>query len=152
MTVQTFYRCAVWLPLFIPAAIVFVIHSADVRPASFAGTKLVQLFVVSGVYGGVPYALLAAYATWWIDKRPERELRLKALAAPLWMLLPWLGVSALVGTLYGQIETFVKFFSLGAAVILPLGYAYVGLVFLLRRLVCRQRSRTHSHGAVQGQL
>jgi hypothetical protein len=147
MNIHTFYRCAVWLPLLVPAAVVIVIHFADVRPASYAGAKLVQLFVVSGVYGGVPYALLAAYATWWIDKRPERELRHKALAAPLWMILPWLVVSVLVGTLYGQIETFVGFFSLGAAVILPLGYAYVGLVFLLRRLVCRQRSRTNRHEA-----
>jgi uncharacterized membrane-anchored protein len=152
MKIQTFYRCAVWLPLLIPAAIVSVMHFADVRPSSYAGTKLAQLFVVSGVYGGVPYALLAAYATWWIDERPERELRRKALAAPLWMILLWLVVSALVGILYGQVATFVGFFSLGAAVTLTLGYAYVGLVFLLRRLVCRQRSRTNRHETVQGQL
>ena len=140
MTIHTYYRCAVWLPLLVPATTVVVMHVADVRPATSLATKLVQVVVVSGVYGGVPYALLAAYATWWIDGRPERELRRRALAAPLLMVVLWLAVSAVVGVLYGKVETFLGFFWLGSAVILPLGYAYVGLVLALRSLICRQRS------------
>lgn len=140
MNIHTYYRCAVWLPLLVPAATVSVMHFGDVRPATSLATKLVQIVVVSGVYGGVPYALLAAYATWWIDGRSEHELRRRALAAPLWMVLLWLAVSAVVGALYGQVETFVGFFCLGTVVILPLGYAYVGLVFVFRTLVCRQGS------------
>lgn len=139
MKIHTYYRCAVWLPLLIPAATWCVMYFTDLRPSTSVAEKLVQIVVVSGVYGGLPYASLAAYATWWIDERPEGELRRRALAAPLWMVLLWLPVSAFVGVLYGRVETFVGFFWLGTVVILPLGYAHVALVFFLRPLVCRQR-------------
>jgi hypothetical protein len=66
MTVQTFYRCAVWLPLAIPALVATAVHAAGWSPSLSPVVKLVQLLLFSGVYGGLP---LAAWATWWIDGR-----------------------------------------------------------------------------------
>jgi hypothetical protein len=143
MNIHAYYRSAVWLPLLVPAATAFVMIISGARPAPGVSATLVQMIVYSGLYGGVPYALLAAYATWWIGDRPERAIRRRALAAPLWMVLLWLPVSLLVGVLYGRVETFSGLFWLGTAVILPLGYAYVGIVLLLRPLICRQRSGAH---------
>lgn len=143
MNIHAYYRSAVWLPLLVPAATAFVMSITGARPGGGASATLVQMIVYSGLYGGVPYALLAAYATWWIGDRPEREIRRKALAAPLWMVLLWLPVSLLVGFLYGRVETFAGLFWLGTAVILPLGYTYVCIVLLLRPLICRQRSGAH---------
>jgi hypothetical protein len=140
MSSHTYYRCAVWLPLLVPAATAIVIRVTGLPPTSVAAT-VVQMIVASGIYGGVPYALLAAYATWWIGGRSERELKRRGMAAPLWLVLLWLPFSALVGALSGQIETFAGFFLLGAAVILSLGYAYVGLVFILRTLIVAPRSQ-----------
>ena len=133
MTVQTFYRCAVWLPLFVPALAAVVVDPIASSQSARPVVKVVQLLLMSGIYGGLPYAALAAYATWWIDRRAESEIRRRALRAPLWMLVAWVPVAALAGVLSGRFVTFLAMAGLGAAVIVPLGYAYVALVFLLRR-------------------
>lgn len=137
MKVQTFYRCSVWLPLLVPAAVAAAIGGLGLRPGFQPAEKLVQLLLVSGIYGGLPYLAVAVYATWWIDGHSESQIRRRALLAPLWMCVAWMPIAALVGVLYGRIETFVGFAALGIAVILPLGYAYVALVFLLRQILYR---------------
>lgn len=135
MTVHTFYRLALGLPLLVPAATAAVVHLLGWQPATPLVHKGVQVILMSGVYGGLPYALLAAYGIWWIDRRPEREIRRRALLAPLLMVGAWVPLALLVGVLYGSAEVFLRLLALGTVVILPLGYAWVGLVFLLRSLV-----------------
>jgi hypothetical protein len=133
MTVQTFYRCAVWLPLLVPALTAVGVHGLGARPTFGPTVKLVQMLLMSGVYGGLPYAMLAAWATYWIDERPESEIRRRALQAPFWMLGAWIPMAGLFGVLSGRFELFLGLAGLGAVVIFPLGYAYVALVFMLRR-------------------
>src|SRR5688572_533550 len=135
MTVQTFYRCAVWLPLLVPGLVAVAVHAVGLRPSFPPLVKLVQLLLVSGMYGGLPYAVVAAGTTWWIDRRPEPQIRRRALQAPLWMLAAWLLFAASLGVVSGRVDTILGLAALGAVVILPLGYAYVALVFLLRRWI-----------------
>lgn len=135
MTVQTFYRGAVWLPLVVPALVAVGVHAAGVHPSSRPAAGVVQLLLVSGLYGGFPYAVMAAYGTWWIDRRPESQIRRRALRAPLWMLVAWLAFAAFLGIVSGRVQIFLGLAALGTVVIFPLGYAYVALVFLLRRFV-----------------
>ncbi|WP_331877639.1 hypothetical protein [Longimicrobium sp.] len=144
---QTFYRCAVWLPLGIPALVATAVHAAGWRPSLSPVAKLVQLLLMSGIYGGLPYAMLAAWATWWIDRRLEPEIRRRALQAPLWMVAAWLPFTAVIGGLSGRVEIFLGLAGLGILVILPLGYAYVTLVFLLRRWLGRAGALSSSRAA-----
>ena len=132
MNVRTFYRAATWLPLLLPALAALVVHGADIRPGDDWYGKILQVLLISGVYGGVPYALLAIWGTWWIDRRPEAQIRHLALRAPLLMLVVWLVFSAVLGVLAREARMFLALFGLGAAASLMLGYLYVGLVFILR--------------------
>jgi hypothetical protein len=60
------------------------------------------------------------------------------LLAPLVMASIFVPLSAGVGFLVGQPGPFLTLSLLGALVILLLGYAYVGLVLLLRRALSSQ--------------
>ncbi|HSJ24751.1 MAG TPA: hypothetical protein VK929_08800 [Longimicrobiales bacterium] len=135
MSTSVFYRCAVWLPLLVPAAVATLVHVSGVQPTYPAIRKLIQVLLISGIYGGMPYAILASYATWWIDDKPEREIRRRALAAPLWMLALWFLCATLIGLLSGRVDMFLGLLGLGTAAVLLLGYGYVSLVFMLRRLI-----------------
>jgi hypothetical protein len=135
MSASVFYRFAVWLPLLIPATVATLTHVLGVQPTHLTISKVIQVLLISGIYGGSPYAILASYATWWIDNKPEHEIRRRALAAPLWMLGLWFLCVILIGLLSGRSEMFLGLLALGTAAVLVLGYGYVGLVFMLRRLI-----------------
>ena len=132
MTVQTFYRWAVWVPLIVPGVVAIAVHLVGLRPDDGPLLKPVQVLRMSGVYGGLPYALLAAWGTWWIDSRPEPEIRRRALIAPLLMLGVWIAFATILGGLARSVAMFAGLTGLGAVMILSLGYIYVALVFLLR--------------------
>lgn len=51
------------------------------------------------------------------------------------MLAAWLPFAAFLGVVSGRVEIVLGLAGLGAVVIFPLGYAYVALVFLLRRWI-----------------
>ena len=93
--------------------------------------------LISLIYGGIPYLLLALWATWWIGEHTEPEIRRRALVAPLLMIAAW-SVFALIPTIASRkIEMFFGLVGLGAVFSLVLGYAYVALVFGLRALLGR---------------
>jgi hypothetical protein len=131
MKIQSFYRAAVWLPLLVPAVAAIAVYIAG-WPQNSVARKALQIVLISGVYGGLPYALLAVYGTWWIGDRSEAEIRKRAILAPLFMIAVWVPVALLAGILYKRVDTFVGLLMLGTAFILSLGYAYVGMVLLLR--------------------
>lgn len=132
MTVQTFYQCAIWLPLLFPALIAFALHGLGLQLSDTPLEEPLRMLLISGIYGGVPYAALATWATWWIDERPEREIRRLALRAPLYMLAAWAVVAVVFGVLARKALMFLGLLGLGGLFTLVLGYAYVGLVFMLR--------------------
>jgi hypothetical protein len=149
MTVQTYYRCAVWLPLMVPALVALGVYGLGLHPGLPQLRTLIQLLLVSGVYGGIPYFALAVHATWWIGGRPEAAIRRRALLAPLGMIVAWIPLSALVGILYGRVDTFVGFAGIGILLIVMLGYAYVAFVFLVRAIMSRiGRTPTGATGIV----
>jgi hypothetical protein len=134
LTVHAVYRLGIWLPLLVPAAVALLVHGLDLAvPRGFL-QKLVQVLLVSLVYGGVPYAALALWATWWIGDRPEPEIRRLMLRAPLLMVAVFVPTILLAGLAAGApAAPFLAVAVLGAIVIIPVGYAYVGVVMLLRK-------------------
>lgn len=137
MTVHTFYRCAVWLPLLAPAALAYAVHVLGWHPIFRPVVKLVQLLIISVVYGGVPYVVLAGYASWWIDHRPEPAILRRPLRAPLWMIALWVPVAAWMGVHLRSLNAFAGLLGLGVLFIILLGYTYVALVLLMRTLMTR---------------
>lgn len=135
MTVRTFYRLAVWLPLLVPALVALVVQGLGLRGAGGAVDEGVQILLMSGIYGGIPYAALAAWASWWIGGQPESRIRRRALVAPFWMLGAWVTFALLTVLVHRDLRMAAGLAGLGAAVVLPLGYAYVVVVLLLRRLL-----------------
>jgi len=134
MSISTFYRFCIWLPLLIPAALIVVVNSVDLRdPVGWVG----ELVGFSLFYGGAPYLFLAVWATWWVGGRSEPEIKRLMFRAPLYMLGVFVPLALLIGLAVGAVGPWAGVAGLGAVVILVLGYAYVGLTALLRLGVSR---------------
>src|SRR6185436_6351213 len=86
MSIQTFYRLTVWLPIAVPALVAYGIHGLGFTVEGESLQRLVFILLASLLYGSVPYSLLALWATWWIGGRPEPEIRRMAFRAPLLMI------------------------------------------------------------------
>jgi hypothetical protein len=134
-----FYRLSVWLPLVVPAVVIVVVNLTRWRPVGTLGVIL-QLIAYSGIVGGIPYLALAIWAMFWIGRRSEREIRRRAILAPLLMILTFTAWPALLA-LHAEPMSAFGVFTLGAAVILALGYAYVLIVFMLRALLFGRMGR-----------
>jgi hypothetical protein len=113
----------------VPAAVIAVARAVD-RP--LAQGVLLELLAYSLLYGGLPYAVLAIWATWWIGGRPESEIRRLMFRAPLLMAAVFVTLALVVGIAVGRLGPFVAVAIYGLLIILPLGYAYVGVTVLLR--------------------
>jgi hypothetical protein len=87
MSVHAFYRRAVWLPIALPSLVAALFHGLGLGPT---GSEILTLLLASLVYGGLPYAPIALFATFWIDGRPEAEIRRRAVRAPFWMIVSFL--------------------------------------------------------------
>ena len=130
ISVTTFYRLAIWLPLAVPAVLIALI---TISGGGAAGTGLgLELIGYSFFYGGIPYTALAIWASWWIGGRNEAQIRRLMFRAPLLMLAVFVPLALLIGLLVGAPGPFAAVAALGAVVILFLGYGYVGLTALLR--------------------
>jgi hypothetical protein len=126
MSVRTFYRLMLWLPLVIGG----VVAAADTLPPSV----LVQLVRASFLYGGLPYAVVALAGTLWIDSRPEAAIRRQALRTPFWMIAAYLPLPILIGVRSGEPAMATIVFVEGAVAIATLGSLYVLAVFSLRAI------------------
>lgn len=133
MSVHSVYRLGIWLPLVLPALIAGLVNGLGVRVEAGPLQKIAQVLLMSLVYGGVPYAALAIWATLWVGGRPEAQIRRLMLWAPLLMAGVFVPVAVLAGISVGEPAPFIALAVLGAIVTVPLGYLYVGLVVLLRR-------------------
>jgi hypothetical protein len=129
MSVWTVYRLCIWLPILVPATVIAVARAFD-RP--LAQGVLVEVLAYSLIYGGLPYAVLAIWATWWIGGRSEPEIRRLMFRAPLLMAAGFVILALVVGISVGKPGPFIAVAIYGLAIILPLGYAYVGVAVLLR--------------------
>ena len=131
-TVTGFYRAVVWLPLAVPAIVAGLVHGVGLVVETGPLRKVVQVLLASLLYGGVPYAMLAIWATWWLGGRSEREIKRVMFVSPLLMAVTFAIVSVATGLVVGQLGPFLAVAVLGAIVSIPVGYGYVGIVMLLR--------------------
>jgi hypothetical protein len=132
MSVHAIYRVCIWLPLLVPAAVLILYRRLGVSPADeFVG---VEVLAYSLIVGGIPYAALAAWATWWIGGGPEATIRRLMFVAPLLMVALFTALAIAAGLWVGRPVKFLGVAALGASVILVLGYAYVGLTVAIRQL------------------
>jgi hypothetical protein len=136
VSIHTLYRALVWLPILVPAAVVFSFRALGLRPSTGV---VAEVFLYSLVYGGIPYAVLALWASWWIGGQPETAIRRLMFRAPLLMVAVFVPVALVPGLAVGRFGPFVAVAMLGSAIIVPLGYAYVGLAILLRKCLGPQR-------------
>ncbi|MEO6214082.1 MAG: hypothetical protein ABIP65_10690 [Vicinamibacterales bacterium] len=137
MTLHRFYRFSVWLPIVIPALVAGVVHGIGVAPGSGALQDVVEILLASLVWGGVPFALLALWGTWWIGDRPEPEIRRLMLRTPLIMVAVFAAFVMLAGVaVQAPVTPFLAVIVLGSLVIIPLGYGYVAVVLLVRDEWC----------------
>jgi hypothetical protein len=133
MSIHTIYRIGIWLPLAVPTLVAGLVHGLGVTVDVGPLRKIVQILLMSLLYGGVPYAPLALWATWWVSGRTEPEIRRLMMRAPLLMVAVFVPVAVLAGIAVGQPVPFIAVAVLGAIITIPVGYPYVGLVVLLRQ-------------------
>jgi hypothetical protein len=143
VNVRTFYRAVLWLPLAVPAAVMaaknlfnWPIDSSPVVLLAF------QILAFSLVYGGIPYFMLAVWGSVALKNKSEPDIERLMHRAPLLMailVLPfylavgsWLAVAARSPSPLGS---FLAVGVLGAVTAIPVGYTYVGVVRILRRVL-----------------
>jgi hypothetical protein len=129
MSIYTIYRICIWLPIIVPAVLIVVVNAFGLR---LAAGVVGEMIAYSLIWGGLPYAALALWATWWVGGRPEPQIRRLMFRAPLLMVAVFVPLALLLGLLAGALGPFVGVAVLGAAVIMLLGYAYVGVAVVLR--------------------
>jgi 4-amino-4-deoxy-L-arabinose transferase-like glycosyltransferase len=95
---------------------------------------IVIALISAGLYGGIPYFLLALWATGWMRGKSEAEIRGLARLMPLLMLVAFFLVALLMGAVEGDVLDGLFIMLIGIPYILVLGYGYVGLVFFLRSI------------------
>ena len=137
MSVHQFYRLAVWLPLIVPALVLPPVWLLGMPQWQFLGMVIGTIYA-SAWTGGIPYLLLALWASIRIRSLPESRTRKLAVLMPLYMV-PLFCLYVLVLSLArgeGLDEAF-WFGLIGTAYLIPIGYAYVGLTFGLRALAGR---------------
>jgi hypothetical protein len=129
MSIYTIYRGCIWLPILVPAVLIVV---AKAFGLPLAEGIVAELIAYSLIWGGLPYTVLAAWATWWVGGRPETQIRRLMFRAPLLMVAVFVPLALLAGFAVGALGPFTAVAILGAIVILLLGYAYVGITVFLR--------------------
>lgn len=130
------YRFSIWLPLLVPMAVILAMNVllkgfGVPKPSGLLDVAL-ETLASSAVFGGLPYVLLALWATRWIRGRSEPEIRRLMFMAPLLMIGVFVAACMIMGAITG-LTTWLRIAVRGAGIIVPLGYAYVALAMLLRR-------------------
>lgn len=130
MSTVSVYRLSIWLPILVPAIVIVVAKTFGLR---LAQGLLWELLAYSLLYGGLPYALLAIWATWWVGRHTEVEIHRLMIRAPLLMGAIFVPAALILGFAVGAPGPFAAVAVVGLLGILVLGYGYVGLTLLLRR-------------------
>ena len=130
MSIHTFYRLCIWLPILVPAVLIVSARALMFRLAS--GPVIFEFLAYSLLYGGLPYSVVAAVATWWVGTKDEGQIRHVMYRAPLLMMAVFVPWALILGLIAGAMGPFAAVAGLGAIVILLLGYGYVALTVVLR--------------------
>lgn len=141
------YKWSLALPVLVP--VVLWPLALSWRTAPERVQWVLQVLVLSLVYGGLPYLVLVSALLWWMRGKEDREIRRALRLAPLLMLPIFWGClwGYLLWTSWPEVRAsdFWGALELSGYVIV-LGYVYVLVVTLLVALVTgagrrRRRSR-----------
>ena len=130
MTIQRFYRISIWLPVIVALAAGLFLRVFSVRPGGAVQGVLLILFVSGVLY--IPFALLA---TWWIRKCDEYDIRRVMFVMPLLITVVAFLVCVVVMLIGGGMAAGLEVAAAAMTFILPIGYAWVLIIVLLRLLV-----------------
>ena len=130
MSAVSIYRLSIWLPILVPATVIAVAKTLGLR---LAEGLLWEVLAYSLLYGGLPYTLLAIWATWWVGRHSEAEIRRLMIRSPLLMGGIFAPAALMLGFAVDAPGPFAAVAVLGLLSILVLGYGYVALAVLLRR-------------------
>jgi hypothetical protein len=130
MSTVSVYRLSIWLPIVVPAVVIVVASTLELR---LAEGLLWEMLAYSLLYGGLPYAILATWATWWVGRHSEAEIRRLMVRAPLLMGSIFVPLALIFGLAVGAPGPFAAVAVVGLLNIVVLGYGYVGIALLLRR-------------------
>lgn len=132
MSVGTYYRWTLALPLAVPALLSPLMLVGDDLPDPLR--TLLGLLFYSVIIGGVPYVLFAAGFLGWMRGKSDREVRVAILVAPLL----YTAVLFICLTLFFALDDLSRAYeALGAltAFACLFGYGYVGLAELGRAVL-----------------
>jgi hypothetical protein len=137
MSPDRIYRFSIWLPLIVPMAVIVVMNVllkgfGMPKPSGLIDVAL-ETLAWSAIFGGLPYIVLALWATWWIRGRSEPAIRRVMFLAPLLMVGAFGTACLIMGTVGDRMEIWIRIWARGASIMIPLGYAYIALTLLLRR-------------------
>lgn len=118
MSTVTVYRLSIWLPILVPAAVIFAASTFELR---LADGVLWEVFGYSLLYGGLPYSVLAIWATWVVGRHSEVEIRRLMFRAPLLMAAVFVPLALVVGFAVGAPGPYSAVAALGFLIILPSG-------------------------------
>jgi hypothetical protein len=118
MSIYAIYRTCIWLPILVPIVLIPVVYALGLR---LADGVLGEMVAYSLVWGGLPYAVVAVWATWWVGGRPESQVKRLMFRAPLLMIAVLVPFALLLGLRTGALAPFVAVAALGATVIMILG-------------------------------
>ena len=84
MRIRTLYRCLLSLPVVVPGLLLplALFHIAPPWLETFIGVS-----DLSGIVGGIPYALLAFSLLLWMRQKTERQIRMGMFCAPTLMVV-----------------------------------------------------------------
>ena len=142
------YRVCIWLPLLVPLVVIVIMNVLLVgfdiaKPSGAAGT-VVEIVAYSGMYGGLPYLMLAVFASWWFKDRSEPAIRRAIVLFPIGIVLAFALACVLAGALTAFEGNGIRTVAEFASVVLPLGYTYVALTFALRQWLGSKEAETAS--------
>ena len=138
MSTVSVYWLSIWLPILVPAIVIAVAKTLGLR---LAEGLLWEMLAYSLLYGGLPYTFLAIWATWWVGRHSEVEIRRLMIRAPLLMGSIFVPAALMLGFAVDAPGPFAAVAVLGLLHILVLGYGYVGMALLLRRGLGPDKSR-----------
>lgn len=132
MTLQTYYRGALTLPLVVPALASPLMFAGDQVPG-VVGVLVFFLFY-SMMLGGIPYLLFLAGFLLWARGKPDRQLRVAILFSPVTYSAVLFACTTLV---FGRDDLSRSLDALDGIVGFGMlfGYAYVALAELGRVLL-----------------
>ena len=145
MSITRFYRSMLWLPVVAPALVIvgmnILLKGLGVERVHGPLSGVLQILAYSLIYGGWPYVCLAFWGTWWIGGKDEQQIRRLMFVSPLLMVASFAFWCLVVGVAVDRLRVWLAVAGLGSVISIPLGYAYVLVTLLLRR-VLRNRLQT----------